>query len=134
MLHLRLAAIVMLPVLAGCLVESNDLGVDLVQPDDIPVPSGLLLKSDPAVSHTVVNGAYRYQNLVYEGKTPPMAVAAFLLKRMPQHSYRLISRDKDSSGDEVLVFQRGRYTSECTVKRLDFTTRLEVRVRTDKLP
>ncbi len=46
-------------------------------------------------------------------------------ERMPQHSHRLISTTKKPDC-EVLVFKRGRYTSECTVRRLEFSTLLEI--------
>ena len=133
----KLALLAILPLLSGCLIEhtTDGDGVSVEQSGDIPVPSGMLLQDDQHQSNTSVNGDYRFENLVYEGKTPPVAVAAFLLARMPQHSHRLVSKSKKDDDCEVLVFKRGRYTSECTVRRLEFTTLLEIKVRTDlKLP
>jgi len=133
----RFALLAILPLLSGCLIEPNPggNGVSLVQADDIPVPIGMQLKDQLHESNTVANGDYRFENLVYEGKTSPMAVSAFLQERMPQHSHRLVTKSKKNDDCEVLVFKRGRYTSECTVRRLEFSTLLEIKVRTDlKLP
>ena len=133
----KLALLAILPLLSGCLIEHTEDGdgVSVEQSGDIPVPSGMQLKDKLHESNTSVNGDYRFENLVYEGKTPPMAVSAFLLDRMPQHSHHLVSKSKKDDDCEVLVFKRGRYTSECTVRRLEFTTLLEIKVRTDlKLP
>jgi hypothetical protein len=57
-------------------------------------------------------------------------VAAFLAERLPQHSFREISREDKNENHKVLVFQRGRHTAECTIKRMEYATRLEIRVRT----
>lgn len=137
MKHSKLALLAILPLLSGCLVEhtKDGDGIRVEQSGDIPVPSGMQLKDNWHESATSVNGDYRFENLVYEGKTPPPTVSAFLQERMPQHSHRLVSKSRKNDDCEVLVFKRGRYTSECTVRRLEFTTLLEIKVRTDlKLP
>jgi hypothetical protein len=133
----RLSLIAVLLILPGCLIDttSDGDGVSWTQSADIPIPSGMELEDELHESNTVVNGDYRYENLVYEGKTSMVDVSAFLQQRMPQHAHQLVTKSKKDDDCEVLIFKRGRYTSECTVRRLEFSTRLEIRVRTDlKLP
>ena len=127
-LCLVVVAAVLLP---GCIIDADshpDI-VNAVQPKDIPVISGMNLKTHLMASDTLEVRDYKYANLVYEGEVPVVQVAAYLLERMPQHSYRLVSQDR-SDNLERLEFQRGRYTSVCTISREDYRTRLEIKVRT----
>ena len=129
-------ATVALFFLTGCAVPHPAIGdgVHVVQPKDIPVPDGFNLNQYGHQSNTLEVGDYRYVNLVYEGDQPVIQVANYLLQRMPQHSHRLISQENKGDGHEFLVFRRGRYTTECTVRRLEYSTRLEIRVRTKIQP
>ena len=117
-----------LALLTGCYSIAD--GVHAVQPRDIPVPKGMKLKTHLHASNTLEIGEYRYADLVYEGGASSMQVADYLLKRMPQHSYRIVSQKKLQNEAEQLVFERGPYVSTCTIRSVDRLTRLEIRVRT----
>ena len=101
-----------------------------VQPRDIPVPAGMELKTYNHASNTLEVGEYRYADLVYEGETPAIQVASYLLQRMPQHSYRLVSDERIAKDHLKYVFERGPYRTECIIRGLEFWTRLEIRLRT----
>ncbi len=119
-------------VLSSCMMNSPADGVTAVQPNDIPVPAGMTLKTRRHESHTLqIGDGYRYADLEYEGLVPVPEVAGYLTDRMQQHSYRIVSEDSSSDDQVVLVFQRGRFTSECTVSKLDHRTSLKIRVRTN---
>lgn len=130
----RLAPFAVLFALSGCLLDSttNGDGVSYRQPDDIPIPHGMKLLDTLHQSHTLVESDYRFANLVYEGTNSLTDVSAFLQERMPNHSHKLVRKTTKNGNCEVLVFKRGRYTSECTVRRLEFTTKLEIKIRTDQ--
>ena len=63
-------------------------------------------------------GDYRYANLLYRGNTPTMQIGDYLRKRMPQHSYQLISHKRTNDRTEQYIFERGAYTATCTVRGL----------------
>jgi hypothetical protein len=123
-------------LLTSCMIppDGSGDGLRLVQPRDIPVPAGMELQTYLHESHTHTVGDYRFAHLIYEGSVPVMQVAEYMLERMPKHSYRLVSQERKGPYHDYLVFQRGRYTSECTVRRLEHKTRMEVRVRTNVEP
>ena len=124
-------AVVAAVLLPGCIIDADshpDI-VNAVQPKDIPVIDGMDLKTHLLASDTLEIGDYKYANLVYEGVVPVVQVAAHLLERMPQHSYRLVGEDR-SRDLERLEFQRGRYTAVCTIRRDEYVTRLEIELRT----
>ncbi|MCB9888121.1 MAG: hypothetical protein H6836_01005 [Planctomycetes bacterium] len=107
-------------------------GLQAVQPLDIPVPARMSLVTHEHQSHTLeVGEGYRYADLVYEGLVPVPQIASYLTDRMQQHSYRLVSDDKPGQDHQVLVFQRGRFRSECQIRKQEYRTRLEIRVRTN---
>ncbi|MCC6671355.1 MAG: hypothetical protein IT458_09860 [Planctomycetes bacterium] len=106
-------------------------GVSAVQFDDIPVPDGMKLVSQHHESHSVQVGGYRYADFVYRGSDPIDQVAAYMLQRMPQHSWKAVKEDASSADTRVLRFERDAYRVECTITRESRTTTMNVQVRTN---
>lgn len=118
--------------LMGCAQPTPaDMGIEIVQPKDLPVPAGMDLKSriDDG-SHTLSAGEYRFVNLVYEGDSPVTQVASYMRRSMPMRNYQLVSEQRHGDNHETLVFKKGIYTVRCSVQRQQFKTRLEMKLRT----
>ena len=105
-------------------------GIHVVQRAFPPVPAGMKLQTFGRKSASLEFGDYKYLDLVYEGKLSVEKVTSFLMDRLPDHAYKLEQQEHRGEGQEYLLFRRGRFTSECTIRRTEYLTRLEIRVRT----
>lgn len=129
------AAIVLTTLLGACLGSRRDgtteaaSGLSPVQLSDIPVPSGMTLRSSLNESHSYEVGQFRVADLHYFGTVPIPEVVNYMRDRMPVNGWRLV---EESSGENEakLVFERRPNRAECECRLDGAVTRLHVAVRT----
>lgn len=107
-----------------------DYGVASTQYGDIPVPDGMKLLNHPSTAHSGEAGDWRYGDFIYQGSPSLDDASRYMVLRMPQHSWKLVSEDVPTPNSRVLRFERGIYAAECRFVRESATTRMEVKYRT----
>jgi hypothetical protein len=124
-------------LLFGCTgvpLADRNVGVDSEQFPDLPVPHGLKLQDRHHESHTLSVGLYRYADLLYTGNTPVPDVVAYLVERLPQHSWQLESAEEQGRMAHGLVFCRDDYRVSYRIESRDNRTDVRVELRSSAKP
>lgn len=107
------------------------IAVSVEQFQDLPVPADFRLREDRHQSHSQrIGSEYRYADLVYAGNEEIDDVVSYVIERMPQHAWKLISRQGETTADQVLTFERDVYNARYRVWRTESATMLSVELRT----
>lgn len=128
------AACAALFALSGCQSQpgdDGDYGVSAVQFQDVVVPDGMALIDKHYESHSREEAGWRYGHYEYKGTPQVSDACSYLLTRMPQHNWQLVSDDQPTENARKLRFQRGRYVADYLVERTEGSTRMVIDYRTE---
>ena len=109
-------------------------GVSAVQFQDVVVPDGMVIHEDFAESHSREEPGWRYGHFVYSGDLSIEEASTFVLRRMPQHAWTLVTDDKNVEDARRLKFSRGRSTVEYALERQEGVTHMVIDYRTQIPP
>ncbi len=128
-------AATLLALLSSCKnspnAPSDDMGVRAIQFQDVVVPAGMTLKVDQHQSASVEEGGWRYGDFTYTGLGRVEDATAYVLERMPQHAWELKADETPDRFTRRLLFTRGRYRADYTIRRTEGITLMTVQYRTD---
>lgn len=117
--------------LAGCQSDANGRhGVDSRQFQDVVVPAGFRLSDRAHESYSREDASARQGHFLYTGTMRIDDAAAYVLQRMPQHSWRLVDQTK-AEEEMRLRFERGVYAADYLFRREDGSTQMIVDYSTD---
>jgi hypothetical protein len=106
-------------------------GVSAVQFQDLVVPDGMRIQETNHESHSREEQGWRFGHFVYSGQPKVEDACAHLLLRMPQHQWRLVQDQQESTTARRLRFARGRYSAEYRLDRQDGVTQMTIEYRTE---
>lgn len=127
------------PVLAACALAlvgcqsdaSGTFGVESRQFQDVVVPAGFRLSDRAHESYSREDASSRQGHFLYMGSMRIEEATAYVLQRMPQHSWRLIDEAKTEDDSVRLRFERGIYAADYVFRRDEGTTQMVVDYSTD---
>ncbi len=105
--------------------------VDSRQFQDVVVPAGFRLKDRAHESFSREEATWRQGHFVYSGLTGIDEAAAYVLQRMPQHSWQVVAEEKPEPDTWRLRCDRGIYSADYVFRRSDGTTEMVVDYATD---
>lgn len=110
---------------------SREHGVSAVQFQDVVVPSGMQLRDEAHESHSRDDAGHRQAHYVYIGQTRVEDAIAYVRERMPQHSWAVVSEDKNEDTGVRIRFERGIYRADYSFTRTEGSTLMVVDYSTD---
>lgn len=108
---------------------NREIAVSVEQFQDLPVPAAFRLVDDHHESHTLRVGEYRFASLQYRGTAPVDEVVSYLMQRLPQHAWQVVSRTSDSPEQQQVVVERPGYRAHYSVQREESITFIDVELR-----
>lgn len=106
-------------------------GVDSRQFQDVVVPAGFRLRDRAHESFSREDAGWRQGHFVYLGTVTINDAATYVLRRMPQHSWQMVSEEQVDEDGIRLRFERGIYSADYLFSRKDGTTQMIVDYATD---
>ncbi|HHN74799.1 MAG TPA: hypothetical protein ENK10_06170 [Acidobacteria bacterium] len=117
-------------VLAGCRNSPYArIQSDSRQFQDVVVPAGFRLQDDR--SRSLEESTFRTAEFVYRGDAKVDEAAAYVQRRMPNHSWKMVGEPIVDETGKHLRFQRGIYTAHYRFTRREGSTQMVVEYSTD---
>tara|TARA_R110002072_G_scaffold206029_1_gene363799 strand:- start:8045 stop:8464 length:420 start_codon:yes stop_codon:yes gene_type:complete len=120
-------------LLTFCLVPSacqmgaiGPSAVDSHQFQDVVVPSGFRLRDRAHQSFSREEATWRHGRFVYSGSEYVAEASAYVKQQMPRHNWQMVGSEAVADDGVRLSFERGIYSADYLIRRLDGTTHMVV--------
>lgn len=117
---------------SACQMSANGpSAVNSRQFQDVVVPSGFRLRDRAHESFSREEASWRHGRFVYAGSDYVAEASAYVKQHMPRHSWQMVSNEAIAEDGVRLRFERGIYSADYLIRRLDGTTHMVVDYATD---
>lgn len=98
---------------------------------DVVVPAGFQLRDREHESFSREEATWRHGRFIYSGRDQVDSASAYVQRRMPQHSWKLVSQEAVDENGVRLRFERGIYSADYMISKREGLTQMVVDYSTD---